>query len=239
MSSIEKKISKRIGKTIFEYKMIEPNDKILLAVSGGKDSLTLLYDFKKRIKSFPIKYSFEAVHIMSDFVSYNIKEVEEIFSQFDIKYNIVQVGVLKRLKEDKKMNCYWCAKQRRIELLKFAAEKGFNKIALAHNLDDIIQTFLMNIFFKAEVSTMLPVFKYKKFPFTIIRPLAKVKEKEIIKFIDEKNIKVLEFKCPYFSNSYRLAIKEMINKFACRYDHIKENIFKSMRNIKQEYLDII
>lgn len=238
MNDIEKRISKKIGKTIFEYKMIEDNDRIAVAVSGGKDSLTLLYDLKKRQKSFPVKYDFEVVHIVTDFSTHNIERVVNIFEEFDVKYHILHIPVLQRVKANKKMNCYWCSTQRRLELIKFAEKYRFNKIALGHHLDDVVQTFLMNIFFKKEIATMLPKFTYKKFPITVIRPLARVKESEIAIFAKKMGFVGLSCNCGYEDNSKRLVVKEMINSMADKCHNLRENIFDSMKNINHEYLDV-
>ncbi|MBN2544706.1 MAG: tRNA 2-thiocytidine biosynthesis protein TtcA [Spirochaetes bacterium] len=236
MNELEKRISRKIGKIIFEYKMIKENDRILVGVSGGKDSLTLLHDLKRRQKSFPIKYTFEAAHIVTDFISYEKSKIEKLFKEWDIPYHIVFVPVIKRLKENKKMNCYWCSTQRRMELMKLAKEKKFNKIALGHHLDDIVETFLMNIFFKAEIAAMLPVFEYKKYPVTVIRPMARVKEKEIAEFAKEKNFFGLTCSCKYGKNSKRLDIKALISQIGDKYHNLRENIFDSMKNINNEYM---
>jgi len=151
MPDIERLISKIIGQAIYKYKMIEENDKILIAVSGGKDSMTLLYDLMKRRKSFPIHYDIEAVHIKTDFCSCCQKlNLENKFKEWNAVYTIKHVPVLKRLRPGKKMNCYWCSTQRRMELLNFAKGRGCNKIALGHHMDDIIETLLMNICYRAK-----------------------------------------------------------------------------------------
>ncbi len=237
MADLERLISKRIGQALFKYKMIEENDRILIAVSGGKDSMTLLYDLLKRQKSFPIHYEIEAIHIKTDFCACCKKsELENRFKEWNAVYTIKHVPVMKRLQPGKKMNCYWCSTQRRMELIKFAKEKGCNKIALGHHLDDIIETLLMNICFKSEIATMLPKFKYKKFPYTIIRPLALVNEKQIIKFAKLKGINRLICKCPYGKNSKRLEVRNAIEILSKKDKSIRLNIFNSMNNVNLEYL---
>jgi tRNA 2-thiocytidine biosynthesis protein TtcA len=237
MPDIEKLVHKTIGKTMFKYKMIEPEDKILVAVSGGKDSLTMAIDFAHRKKSFPIKFDFEAIHIQSDFCTCCEKTaLKQQIEGLGIKFHIVDVPIIKRLKPGKKMNCYWCSTQRRMELIKFARENGFNKIALGHHLDDIIQTLFMNICYKGEISSMLPIMQYDKYSIKIIRPLAEVKEDLIIKFIKEKEINKLVCNCPYNSNSNRKVIKEALNTFTKGNDSIKYNIFKSIENVNMKYL---
>ena len=237
MPDIERLISKRIGQPIYKYKMIEENDKILIAVSGGKDSMTLLYDLMKRRKSFPIHYDIEAVHIKTDFCSCCQKSNLEIkFKEWNAVYTIKHVPVLKRLRPGKKMNCYWCSTQRRMELLNFAKERGCNKIALGHHMDDIIETLLMNICYKSEIATMLPKLTYKKFPYTVIRPLALVYEKQIIKFAKKKGINRLICKCPHGQNSKSLEIRQVIDSLSKKDKTIRLNIFNSMNNVNIKYL---
>lgn len=236
MAEIEKVISKRIGKAIFDYKMIKENDKILVGISGGKDSLTLLYDLKKRQKSFPIKYEIQAAHIISDFTTCNKDKIENLFKEWDIKYHFINVPVLKRLKPGKNMNCYWCSSQRRIELLNLAKKCNCNKIALGHHLDDVVETILMNMFYNGKIAAMTPVMEYKKYSYTIIRPLVYVLEKQIVKFADKKNFLNLVCNCQYGHNSKRLKMKQLINDLCKKNKNIRENIFTSLKNINEEFL---
>ena len=238
MASYEQLISKRIGQAIFKYKMIKENDRILVAVSGGKDSTTLLYDLKKRQRSFPIHYEIDAVHFKTDFSQSCVNPgLEMLFKKWDIRYHIIELPVLKRLRPGKKMNCFWCSTQRRIELLKIAEKLGIQKIALGHHMDDIIETFFMNMCFKGELATMLPVFTYHKFPYTIIRPLALVYEKFIIKFAKQKNIGNFKYNCPYSENSKRNKVKKAISLLASREKSVRYMIFKSMHNVNLAYLN--
>lgn len=237
MPSLEKIIAKKVAKAIYDFKMIENGDKILVAFSGGKDSLTLLHDLVRRQKGFPIKYELVAAHIMSDFcTSYTRDSLEETIKSFGIEYHIIDVAVMGRLKPGKKMNCYWCSTQRRMELMKLAEKLGCNKIALGHHLDDIVETFMMNICYKSEISTMLPVMTYRKFSQTIIRPLAMVKEEYIIRLIDEMGLTGYVCKCEYGTKSKRLEVRAMIKEMARDNPIVRENMFKAMGNVRMEYL---
>jgi tRNA 2-thiocytidine biosynthesis protein TtcA len=237
MIKISHKLSKIIGKTVFKYRMIEENDRILAAVSGGKDSVTMLYDLKDRQKRLPVKFHFEAVHIQSDFCTCCQKsKLEAKFREMEVDYRIIDVAILKRVKPGETMNCYWCSSQRRMELLKYARENNFNKIALGHHLDDVIETLLMNMFYKGQISGMLPVMQFDNYPMRIIRPLAEVKEEEIIEFAKTAGVDRLVCKCPYGANSKRKEIRKSLNIFTKGNDSIKYNIFRSMENIKTRYL---
>jgi tRNA 2-thiocytidine biosynthesis protein TtcA len=237
MKKIDKTIYKIIGKTIFKYKMIEPDDRILVAVSGGKDSITMLYDLAERQRSFPIKFGIEAIHIQTDFCTCCDKnELAKKIEALGVKYHVVDVAIVKRVKPGRTMNCYWCSMQRRMELLEFARNNGFNKIALGHHLDDIIETLLMNMCYKGQMSAMLPVLQYDKYPIKIIRPLAEVREDLIVKFVEEKSIKGLPCNCPYNSNSKRKEIKKSLECFVKGNDAIKYNIYNSIHNVNMKYM---
>ncbi|MBN2532846.1 MAG: tRNA 2-thiocytidine biosynthesis protein TtcA [Spirochaetales bacterium] len=237
MASYEQLISKRIGQALYKYRMIRENDRIVVAVSGGKDSTTMLYDLNKRQKSFPIHYELEAVHIKMDFSQCSENSgLEKLFKEWGVRYHIIEVPVQKRVRAGKRMNCYWCSTQRRIELLKMAEKLNCNKIAIGHHLDDIIETFFMNMCYKGELAAMLPVFTYHKFPYTIIRPLALVYEKLIIKFAQQKNIGQFKCTCPYGGNSKRLEVKKAISILASREESVRYMIFKALHNVNLAYL---
>lgn len=237
MSRASKRIKRFIGKTLYNYSMIEEGDRILVCVSGGKDSLILLRDFAERRKSFPIKFHCEAVHVVSDLSDVNHKdELEQLFRELDIPYNFLEVHTTKRIVPGRTLNCYWCAKQRRLEIFKLAEEKKFNKIALGHHKDDVIETYLLNIIFKAETASMLPVMKYHKYPMTIIRPLYYIEEKDIIELSQEIEFKNLAQECSLNDLSKRKTVKEFIEKLASENSHIRKNIFKATMNINSRFL---
>ncbi len=236
-SQLDRLISKKIDKAIFQYNMIEDGDRILVAVSGGKDSMTLMHQLMQKAKGFPRKFEIFAVHIKSDFCNCMKKtRMETVLQEWGANYKILQVPILKRLKPDKKMNCYWCSTQRRTELLKYANENGFNKIAFGHHMDDILETFFMNMTYKGEMSTMLPILKYDKYDQTIIRPLTFVEEHEVIDYAVSKGINKLNCTCPFGKNSNRLDMRKIISTMAKEGGFVRANIFKSMSNVNKDYL---
>ena len=238
MKDIEKQIDKKISQAIIKYNMIENGDRVLVAVSGGKDSMSLVYHLNKKAKSrFHIDFDIHAIHIKTDFCNCGGKKrFEEFLTKTEIPYTAVDVPVLTRLKPGKKMNCYWCSSQRRMELMKFADENGYNKIALGHHMDDILETFFMNMSYKGELSTMLPVLKYDNYEQTVIRPLALVKEKEIIDFAEEKGIRNLTCTCPYGRKSKRKDMRAVINYMAEEDESIRDNIYSALSNPIPRYM---
>ncbi len=237
MKDIEKRISRKISRAILEYKMIEPDDKVLVAVSGGKDSMTLLYHLLRKEGGFPIDFTVGAIHIQSDFCSCGRKiGMDDVIEKWGTAYANRKVPVIARLKPGKKMNCYWCSTQRRMELMKYATENGYSKIALGHHQDDILETFFMNMVYKSELSTMLPILKYDNYPHTVIRPLVLVKEREIVEFAAEKGLANLVCTCPYGTRSKRKDIKKAVDFLTDGADYMRDNIFRAMSNPVPDYL---
>ena len=217
--------------------MIEPGDRILVGASGGKDSATLVYDLEHKRKHGLFKFEFEALHVESDFCSCCAKErLISMFAAWNVPLKTLPVAILARLKPGRKMNCYWCSTQRRTELIRYAMANGFNKIALGHHLDDIVETLFMNMLAKGEFSTMPPVMPYLKYPLVIIRPLALVEERQIIEFAEKTGIAKAVCSCPYGINSDRRRVRARIAEFTGGSSRAKRNIFKSMSNINAGYL---
>ena len=237
MADWENIISKKIGKALYDHKMLEDGDRILVAVSGGKDSMTLLFHLLQKQKRLPIRYSVGAIHIQSDFCNCGRKSgMYEVLKSWNVECDVLDVPIIARLRPGKKMNCFWCSTQRRMELMKYASANGYTKIALGHHMDDILETLLMNMAYKSELSTMLPVMKYDKYPHTVIRPLAQVKEREIIEFAKILGINNLVCTCPYGVNSKRRLMKEKLDILTEDAEYMKDNILRSLSNINFRYM---
>lgn len=235
---MEKLIGRKINQAILRYKMIEQGDIIAMAVSGGKDSLTLAYFLSRMAHSdYHIDFKIKAVHIRTDFDNSVEKSgFREYLEREGIPLDIIDVPVLERLKPGRKMNCYWCSSQRRMELMKFASEQGCSKIALGHHMDDILETFFMNMAFKGELATMLPVMKFDHYEQTIIRPLALVKEKEIIQFSENKGIHQISCTCGYDTQSKRREMRSVIEFMSDKDEAIRDNLFKALNNPVPRYM---
>ncbi|HKL85583.1 MAG TPA: ATP-binding protein, partial [Treponemataceae bacterium] len=164
------KLFRIIDHGISEYSMIEDGDRILIGASGGKDSTALVEYFGSRLlrlaRNGGPSFNVTAVHIAADFGSPFPGELVHRFEKWGVPLVHIQVPVLARLKPDHSMNCWWCSTQRRSELNEYAIREGYNKIALGHHLDDILETLLMNALTKGELSTMPPRLKYEKYPVT-------------------------------------------------------------------------
>jgi len=232
----ETKLAKLVEVALRRYDMIEEGDRILVAVSGGKDSTSLAYDLAMKRRWWPVRFELLALHIESDFSV--CEHVEGLMRGWDIPYEKIDVPVVGRLKPGRDMNCYWCSTQRRTELIRFAQAKGFNKIALGHHLDDIVETLMMNMLYKGEISGMMPVLKYDKYPISIIRPLALCEEREIIAFAEEKGFRSVTCSCGYGNDSKRRIVRERIRELTGGSSELKHNLYNSMSKVNLGYLPI-
>jgi len=232
-------VKKLTVKIVMERALIVEGDRILIAVSGGKDSSVLAWALSAIRPALKIKYELAALHISTDFCACCKKaSLCERLDEWGIPFTDLFVPVIGRLKEGKKMNCYWCSTQRRTELLKYAVENGFNKIALGHHLDDIIETFFMNLCSKGTLLAMPVLLKYRKYPVSLIRPLAMLEEKQIIACAAEQNILKNACTCPYGQNSKRRDIRGRIADFTGGKDagEIKRRILKALGEGQVDYL---
>jgi tRNA 2-thiocytidine biosynthesis protein TtcA len=216
-------------KAVMERKLIGEGDRILIAASGGKDSTVLAWALSAIRPALKINFEMAALHISSDFYDDCQKSVlSERLTGWGIPFTDLFVPVAGRLKAGEKMNCYWCSTQRRTELIKYAMEKGFNKIALGHHLDDIIETLFMNMCIKAELSTMPIILKYRKYPVSLIRPLAYLEERQVIACADELDILKSASACPYGADSKRRDIRARIAAFTGGSGAMKRQILKAL-----------
>jgi tRNA 2-thiocytidine biosynthesis protein TtcA len=232
-------VKKLIVKTVCERSLVNEGDRILIAVSGGKDSSVLSWALSAIRPALKINYELAGLHISTDFCACCKKTVLcKKLEEWGIPFTDLFVPVIGRLKEGEKMNCYWCSMQRRTELLKFAVENGFNKIALGHHLDDIIETFFMNLCEKGALLAMPIQLKYRKYPVTLIRPLALLEEKQIISCASEQNILKNACTCPYGQNSKRRDMRNKIADFVGKDSgDIKRRILKALGEGKIDYLN--
>jgi len=232
-------VKKFVVKTVMERSLISEGDRILIAVSGGKDSTVLAWALSSVRPALKFNYELAALHISTDFCACCKKSaLSKKLEEWRIPYNDLFVPVIGRLKEGEKMNCYWCSTQRRTELLKYAVENGFNKIALGHHLDDIVETFFMNLCAKGTLLAMPVLLNYRKYPVSLIRPLALLEEKQVIACASEQNILKNACTCPYGQNSKRRDIRNRIAEFTGGKDSgdIKRRILQALGGGKIDYL---
>jgi tRNA(Ile)-lysidine synthase TilS/MesJ len=242
MAALEKRIARKIDKAILQFGMLKRDDHVLIGLSGGKDSIALSYHMARKANSgsYPIPFTVEAVHIRTDFSTYPVgDQFLDIVRSWGLKVTVIDVAVKNRVRDDFKLNCWWCSTQRRLEIGKFADTCNATKIALGHHLDDILETFFMNMSAKGELSTMLPVMSYDNLPRTIIRPLAWVHEAEIQSFV--KNIELESFTCtcPWDSRSPRKTARAAVEALSAGRPAVKDAMFRALLNPVDRYLPLV
>jgi tRNA 2-thiocytidine biosynthesis protein TtcA len=221
-------VQKLTAKAILERNLIAEGDRILIAASGGKDSTVMAWVLSALKPALKRDYELAAIHISSDFCACCKKSaLSQRLTEWGIPFTDLFVPIIGRLKEGEKMNCYWCSTQRRTELLKYAVENKFNKIALGHHLDDIIETFFMNITAKGELSSMPMLLSYRKYPVSLIRPLGYLEERQIIACAAEKDILKAACTCPYGINSKRRDMRKRIAEFTGNSGAVKRRMLKA------------
>lgn len=218
-------ISKSVDKAVREHNMIEEGDRILVGVSGGKDSMSLLRLLIYRQKYSPIKYDLVAVHIRGDARGSDI-EISESFINWlkaeDVPFHIENII----LPEDEPlpMNCERCGRNRRRTLFEVAEKFRCNKVALGHNLEDFAHTAIMNLFLHGRLETMAMRRDYFGGKFSVIRPLAYIRESDIIRFAKICEFPIVENDCPLAPISRRAAAKELMltlgKEFRCASSNI-------------------
>ncbi len=225
-----------IDKAIFDYKLIEKGDRILVGASGGKDSTALIEYLVQRKKRVDADFEFKALAIQSDFALPFPQKVIDLFKEWNVDFEIMNVDVIGRLKPGRKMNCYWCSTQRRKELLHYAMDNGFNKIALGHHLDDFLETLIMNMTKKCTLTTMPPSLAFDNYPVTVIRPLCYAPENVIIEHGKKMGYLGFTCTCNYQENSERKTARKKLEVLTDGDSKIKQHMFESLKHIDPKYL---
>lgn len=238
MGFVAKEMKRLMGKAIHTRKMIRDGDHVMVAVSGGKDSLALLWLLRERTKRIPIDYKLTAVHVDPGFGADSASSMESYFLEHGFEYRIIKsdIGPRAHGPENRENPCFMCSRLRRKLLFEMADELGCNLIAFGHHKDDIIETFFLNIFFSASVSTMQPVQELFGGKLTLIRPLFLIDEDLVNRYVKSMGWTAIHLGCPTGVSSKRTEIKDMLYTFYRSNKKIKGNIFHAMQNVNPEYL---
>ncbi|MDR0524724.1 MAG: tRNA 2-thiocytidine biosynthesis TtcA family protein [Spirochaetaceae bacterium] len=231
-------VQKLAAKAVLERNLINEGDRILIAVSGGKDSTVLSWALSVIRPAVKKNYELQALHISSDFCACCKKStLAQRLAEWGVPFTDRFVPIIGRLKPGKKMNCYWCSTQRRTELLRYAGENRCTKIALGHHLDDILETFFMNMLDKGELSAMPILLQYRKYPVELIRPLGYLEERQIIACAEELGILRAACTCPYGKNSQRRDIRRRVAELTADSGAVKRRILQALSSGAGDLLD--
>ena len=238
MSYVVKEIKRLTGKAIHTMDMIRDGDHVMVAVSGGKDSLSLLWLLKERIKRVPIDYRLTAVHVDPGFGANSAEQMTSFFSAHDFEFRVIEsdIGPKAHGTQNRENPCFLCSRLRRKLLFQTAEEMGCNRMAFGHHKDDLIETFFLNVFYGASISTMVPVQDFFGGKLTVIRPFYLVDEALIGRYTQLMDWPEISLDCPTAGSSKRGEIKNMLKHFYKSNRKIKGNIFHALQNVNAEYL---
>ncbi len=232
-------LKKWLEKAVMDYGMIREGDRVLVGVSGGADSMALL-DLLASPMIFTPSFDLLAVHIDLGFPgSEGDRDILKTYLEDQGYHFIIErtdYGPLSHSDFNRKNPCFLCSRLRRKRIFEIAAEKGFNRIALAHHKDDIIETLLINMFYGREISTMMPNQSIFGGKLHIIRPLSYLPEGPIKKYALECRFPVVENRCPTSKNSRRHYIKRLLNTLEQENRDIRHNLWTAMSHVKPDYL---
>ena len=228
---------KKVGKTIQTYEMICKDDKILTAISGGKDSFVMLECLENRKRYLPFDFDVVAVHVHINNVGYesNLNFLQEFCSKLNIDLHIIE-HTLEITQDEAKNPCFLCSWQRRKKIFDLSNKLNCNKIAFGHHLEDALETLFMNMMFHGSISSLPQKFELFDGRAELIRPLLNTYEEDIKKFSDIRSYPEQIKSCPYEDKTKRLAIRKIIESMNEQYNKSTLNIFRSMDNIYPGYL---
>lgn len=216
-----------------DYKMIEPNDRIAVGVSGGKDSLTLLTLLAALREYYPAPYELTAITIDMGLNGMDFSPVERYCAQLGVPFRMVktQIGPIIFEHRREKNPCSMCAKMRRGALNQALLEQGFSKVALGHHYDDAVETFLMSLLFEGRLSCFQPVTYLDRSGVTQIRPMLYLTEGMVRNFAEKADLPVVHNVCPADKHTKRQEIKELVAQLSQTYPELKSRVFGAMQRL--------
>jgi tRNA 2-thiocytidine biosynthesis protein TtcA len=235
LARLQAKLRGQVGKAIEDFAMIGPGDRVMVCLSGGKDSYTLLDLLLSLKRSAPVEFSLLAVNLDQKQPGFPAHVLPEYLAGLGVPFHIIEqdtYSVVKRVVPEGRTMCGLCSRLRRGALYRFAAEHGITKIALGHHRDDIVETLFLNLFFGGRLKAMAPKLLSEDARQVVIRPLAYVAERDIERYARGRCFPIIPCKlCGSQDNLQRVAIKRMLSEWERAYPGRTESIFSALRNL--------
>lgn len=228
-------------RAIDDFQMIESGDKIAVGISGGKDSLTLLYALKHLARFYPKPFTLEAITVDLGIKGVSMDPLRRLCEELDVHYTCVPTEIYEIIFETRKESnpCSLCAKMRKGALNEMAKSLGCNKIAYAHHKDDVIETMMMSLIYEGRFHTFSPVTYWDRMDLTLIRPMIYMNEADVIGFQHKYDLPVVQNRCPADGRTKREYIKNLIRQLNAENPGVKERMFAAVLSGNLKGWDIV
>lgn len=219
-------------KAVDEYQMIEAGDKIAVGISGGKDSLTLLYALAGLRRFYPKPFDLIAITVDLGYEKFHTEKIEALCQKLDVPYHVVKTDIARILFEERKESnpCSLCAKMRKGALNEAVKKLGCNKVAYAHHKDDIIETMILSLIFEGRFHSFSPKSYLDRMDLTVIRPMMYVNEADVIGFQRKYELPVEKSRCPVDGLTKRQYAKDLIHQLELDHPGAKQRMFTAIIN---------
>ncbi|OLC53878.1 MAG: tRNA 2-thiocytidine(32) synthetase TtcA [Acidobacteria bacterium 13_1_40CM_4_69_4] len=239
--SLLKPLARRVGRAIQDFGLIQDGDRILCAMSGGKDSYAMLHLLDHLRRRAPVRFELLAVTVDQGYRGFRTDVLQKYFEKKEYAYHIERTNIAEVIDDTMPLgdtHCSMCARLRRGVLYRIAPELGCNKIALGHHADDLLETLLMSQFFNGEICSMPPILRARDGKNTVIRPLCYVWEDEIVRFVAEIGFPVICCACPACGDNSlkRKQMKLLLQKLEADHAGIKASLLRALSNIRTGHL---
>jgi tRNA 2-thiocytidine biosynthesis protein TtcA len=239
-NKLAKRLRRQCGQAIADYNMIEDGDRIMVCLSGGKDSYTLLTLLRQLQAKAPVRFELVAVHLDQKQPDYDPHVLPQYLRAIDMPFRIIEqdtYSVVKRVVPEGKTMCGLCSRLRRGALYHFAEREGFTKIALGHHRDDIVETLFLNLFHHSSLKAMPPKLLSDDGKHVVIRPLAFCRENDIAEYAEKQQFPIMPCNlCGSQETSQRKAIKQMLGDWERKHPGRVENVFRALTSVAPSQL---
>ncbi|MCG8452994.1 MAG: hypothetical protein MI717_07425 [Spirochaetales bacterium] len=238
MTSAQKEVDKRMTRAIMEYGLIQHGDRVLIALSGGKDSLALAWNLAMKSKGFSIPFQACALHVDSGMGSpTHLQDLRCLMESWKLPLEILPHPIKNHQLQKDTPTCFGCARERRRILLDYAQREGYTKVALGHHMDDSLITLLMNMTWNAQLAAMPPLLKPEQSQApSIIRPLILLQESVIERMVKQQNWPVDSCVCPWAGDSRRQEVAKVLQQLTGGSQRKLWNMWKSLNSIQPDRL---
>ena len=222
-----------VRKAVDDYHMIEEGDKIAVGISGGKDSLTLLYALHGLKRFYPKHFELHAVTVDLGFHNLDLGRIEKLCGEeLHIPYSIIKTDIADIIFNQRKETnpCSLCAKMRKGALNDAVKQEGCNKVAYAHHKDDVVETMLMSLIYEGRFHTFSPVTYLDRMDLTVVRPLMYMNEADVIGFVNKNQVPVVKSPCPADGYTKREYVKQLLKKLNQENPGVKERMFTAIQD---------